>query len=270
VTPSWPFDAYSATVSTDDAGPTYILVYGVLQALIVQQDAVRHLAEGLGLPFSPDPLLQEIREVRNSSVGHPTKRRGDPRSHFISRISLSKKGFQLMTVYPDHGPAKFTWVDIAGLIASQRRQLAAVLWQVRDSLRKAEAEHRAMFRDSKLAEAFPSTMGYYFEKLYESIHGTKPAEFGRLHVHLLAEAIGRFRALLATRGSAGAYDSVEYHLKLVEYPLRELDSYFASPSSSRLNKQDAFIFVHFAENQMNELRDMAAEIDESYQGDSGA
>ena len=51
------------------------------------------LKDGVHLfPFDPDPLLTEIREVRNSSVGHPTKRRGETRTHFISRITMSKGG----------------------------------------------------------------------------------------------------------------------------------------------------------------------------------
>ena len=101
------FDAYGAAPATDDAGATYIMVYGVLQALVLQQDAVLHLAEALGLKYELDPLLKEVREVRNASVGHPTKRLGRARAHFISRVSMTKSGFQLMTVYPYHGPGEF-------------------------------------------------------------------------------------------------------------------------------------------------------------------
>lgn len=259
------FDAYSRIPQPDDAGATYILVYGVLQALVLQQDAVRHLAEALDLPFVPDPLLQEIREVRNSSVGHPTKRGGEIRSHFISRITMSKAGFQLLTVRPNRGPAEFRSISIPTLIATQRTQLVEVLNQVLKTLRARDEEHKAMFRDKKLADAFPGTINYYFEKLFESVHGNMSPEFGGMHVKLVREAIDRLKAGLAERGCTGAYDSVEYHIALAEYPLAELTSYFADPKKSRLNAQDANIFVHFLQDQVSELRTMAAEIDGSYQ-----
>ena len=259
------FDAYAAIPDPSDAGTTYILVYGILQALVLQQDAVLHLAEALGISFDPDSLLQEIREVRNSSVGHPTKRWGKARSHFISRITMSKEGFQLLTVRPDHGPAEFRAVSIPTLISTQRGQLVMVLKEVLRVLRAQDEEHKAMFRDKKLGDAFPPTISYYFEKLYESIHGKTSPQFGAMHVKLVAEAVERFKALLAERGSSGAYDSVEYQIQLVEYPLAELASYFENPDESRLNAQDANIFIHFIQGQVSELQDMATEIDDSYQ-----
>ena len=257
------FEAYDKAPPTDDAGAIYILVYGVLQALVLQQDAVRHLAEALGLVYEPDPLLLEVREVRNASVGHPTKRFGQARSHFISRISMTKTGFQLMTVYSDRGPAQFKGVSLPGLVVTQRSQLRTILNQVVAFLQKEEAEHKTMFKDDKMAAAFPVTMDYYFEKIYESIPASKPSEYGRLHVGLIVEAVERFKAKLAERGIDGAYDSVEYHLDLVSYPLQQLELYFDHSGRSRLNERDAFIFVHFTQDEIKTLRKMAAEIDES-------
>ena len=162
---------------------------------------------------------------------------------------MSKAGFQLLTVYPDHGPAEFKAVSLPELIATQRSQLRAILTQVVNSLEEEDAEHKDMFRDTKLASAFPATTDYYFEKLYEAVHGRHP-EFGHLHVKLLVEAIERFKSMLAERGLAGAHDSIEYHLDLIGYPLKQLDTYFAAPSTSKLTERDAFIFVHFVKNEV--------------------
>ena len=214
------FDAYDgASTTAADPGATYILVYGVIQALVLQQDAVKNLAEALDLPYKQDDLLRDIREIRNASVGHPTKRSGKPRSHFISRITMSKAGFQLLTVYPDHRPAEFKAISLPKLIATQQSQLRAILTQVVNSLEKEDAEHKVMFRDTKLASAFTTTTDYYFEKLYEAVHGRHP-EFGHLHLKLLVEAIECFKAMLAERDLAGAIDSIEYHLDHIGYPPR--------------------------------------------------
>ncbi len=258
------FDAYVAAPDTDDAGATYLLVYGVLQALVLQQDAVLHLAEALGLNYELDPTLKEVREVRNASIGHPTKRSGRARSHFISRISMTRAGFQLMTVYPDQGPAEFKGVKLPSLIATQRSQLRAILTEVVASLQREEAEHKAMFRGDSIGSAFPATIDYYFEKIFESIPSGRSPEYGRLHVQLLMETVARFESKLSARGLAGANDSVDYHLDLVAYPLKELDHYFAEPAASRLNERDAVIFTQFTQGEIETLRRMAAEIDESY------
>ena len=59
-----------------DHGEKYLKLYGILQALFLQQDAVANLCESLGLPngLSSHPKLKDIRDIRNDSVGHPTKR----------------------------------------------------------------------------------------------------------------------------------------------------------------------------------------------------
>jgi hypothetical protein len=75
---------------------------------------------------------------------------------------------------------------------------------------------------------------------------------------------------VAARGVAGAYDSVEYHLDLVVYPLQALDRYFANPGVSRLNERDAVIFTQFTQGEIQTLRHMAAEIDESYKDEQDA
>ena len=65
-----------------DDGKKYMYVYGTLQALFVQQDAAKHLAESLEIAYpinkqsNEDQQLNEIRDIRNNSVGHPTKRGG--------------------------------------------------------------------------------------------------------------------------------------------------------------------------------------------------
>ena len=68
---------------------------------------------------------------------------------------------------------------------------------------------------------------------------------------------------------AGAYDSVEYHLGLVSYPLEELDLYFADPGKSRLNERDAYIFAQFTQDEFRILQKMAAESDEVLRGRDG-
>lgn len=56
---------------SDPPGSSYMLVFGFVQALSIQQDAVRDLHSALGVSYRPDPVLGEIRGVRNA-VTHQT------------------------------------------------------------------------------------------------------------------------------------------------------------------------------------------------------
>src|SRR5467141_3778716 len=58
-------EAHMCEVLPEGWGTSYLIVYGALQALFLQQDALFHLAEALTLPEPLDkyPRLREIREI---------------------------------------------------------------------------------------------------------------------------------------------------------------------------------------------------------------
>ena len=142
-----------------DDGKKYLVVYGVLQALYVQQDAVENLVESLNLPkshLSSLNMIKDIREIRNKSIGHPTKKekRQKPKSyHFISRITMSKEGFQLVSDFPDKR-TEFTDVNTIELIKRQKEAIKEVLKKVYDDLKKEELEHKEQFKNEKLIDVF--------------------------------------------------------------------------------------------------------------------
>lgn len=144
--------AYEQSSNPPTVGATYLLVYGALQALFIQQDAVVNLCQALVINYVPHRLLTEIRNIRNDSTGHPTKRGGGKGQayNFIGRFSLTKGGFDLMTTYPDDRQPLFRHVSIESLIEDQRNVLQKVLTEVLGRLKEEEANHRAKYRDQKL------------------------------------------------------------------------------------------------------------------------
>ena len=90
-------DCYPMDSTERESGPLYVMLYGILQILYVQQDALANMASCLGLPYKRDRLLSELRDVRNTSVGHPTKTfKGS--SHFMVQVSMSPRGFDLLSL----------------------------------------------------------------------------------------------------------------------------------------------------------------------------
>jgi hypothetical protein len=113
-------------------GWSYVIVYGVLQVLYVQQDAARTLAECLRLPFELPGELAAIREARNASIGHPTNYRRAS-STAISRMSLTPDGFQMLVFKSGHRP-EFRNVGVRAAAEQQTMVMADLLTRAAEHL----------------------------------------------------------------------------------------------------------------------------------------
>ena len=252
-----------------DYGRKYIFVYGALQALFVQQDAVENMAKALEIPYTREATLKEIREIRNDSVGHPTKR-GDGQGkafNFISRMTINNQGFQLGTAYADGTPYRFKDVDIPDLITTQRNIHLSDLGDILETLkeREREMEHKNKFAEKKLADFFPPTLNYHLRKICEAtLPEAGDTKLGGVNVEFILKHIAQFKTELAEREILEAYEGLTGDLELANYPLQELRKFFRSPDETHINEKDAYIFADFAERRVQELLESAKELDEEY------
>lgn len=108
-------------------GERYLRLYGLLQAVFLQQDAIKFLYEVIQTSFDTSNVLkawgshsmkswEELRRYRNLSSGHPienkTFERGKTKRAMISRITISQKGFQLLIFDSDGSSTEFPYVDL--------------------------------------------------------------------------------------------------------------------------------------------------------------
>lgn len=98
-------EAYTSYEFPTDIKGKYLYIYGLLQALFLQQDAANDISTALlgkKIDFKQEyPSLFEIREIRNDTVGHPT-RRGQANCNNqayvqIVQMSMSRQGFNYAT-----------------------------------------------------------------------------------------------------------------------------------------------------------------------------
>ncbi|POB17835.1 hypothetical protein CRN36_11720 [Vibrio vulnificus] len=261
-------EAYPNLCSTESDGASYLVVYGVLQTLLLQQDAAKHIADSLELKNIKRPKqLDEIRIIRNSAAGHPTsqKENGAYKSCFISRISLSPVSFQMVTSFSNSSEPKFTTVSIPSLIEIQGKYIAELLKQVVDELKKQEMEHRLMHKDNKLEDSFPQTLSYHLGKIYEATYTRESFALGKVNLTTVSQVLEDFKNALESRSEWGVYDSVNFHYEQLEYPLQQLELYFNG--ESKLNEKDAYIFASFVEKQFDELIEIAKDIDKEYESE---
>jgi hypothetical protein len=265
--------SYSAGHFAATDGAHYLAVYGLLQALFLQQDAVFNVCESLSIPQKLDnyPRLKEIREIRNASSGHPTKKqrpKSQPTSyHFISRPTLSLDGFELHSSYGD-GTVEFKGISIPELIAEQRRYVSDILGSVITELKRRETAHKEKFKMEKLASLFPPSFNYALGKIFESTERADLAAIGQVSLKSINQTLQAFREALQKRGiELETYECIKDIYTLLQYPLAELEEFFQSTKGGKqpsINRETAYIFTFFVRAQVDELKQVAQEIDDDY------
>ncbi len=253
-------DAYLRAKPQPGDGENYLLAYGTLQVMEVQQDALNFVCESLSIPYLRPEELSDIRTIRSESIGHPMKGKENKitKSSFISRSDLDHHGFTLLTVYSDHSPYKHSRIDLVGLVKTQQRFIKEKLADVVKKLRIDEMTHRTKHKTELLQGFFPDTLGYLISKINER------SPVAEMHVREIKRIISRFRGALQKRGEWIDGSGVAHEVELAEYPLEVLESFFRAAGQSRLNERDIYVYATFVKAQVEQLRGIAREIDEKY------
>lgn len=257
-------EAYISGDFPEGRGEQYLRVFGLLQSLIVQQDAVRNLYEALSYknPLEAFEKLKEIREIRNDCSGHPTMRKNGS-SHFA--FEMQKNRLSVIS-YPSAGQTYSREIATLSLAEEQQKIVAGILGDLNNVLGAEEKKHRELFKMIKLVDALG--VRYPVEKIFEAVHRPVNYPLGIINVAEIKQNLEKFKKALADRGIAlDTYDSIKYVYEGLEYTLGEFDKYFHSLQSgaaSRLSQKDAEMFWIALEKQHTELSEMAKEIDAEY------
>ena len=253
---------------SSDKGRNYLRIYGALQALFVQQEAIKNLHEAIKIPYTEDASLEKIRHIRIDAAGHPTKRGNKKAFNFITRLTLSAQEFHLMTLYPTKSDSKklnskHADINVPDLIATQKRIFKDVLNNVIETLEEEEVNHRKKFADKKLADAFQHTT-YPFTKIFEAILSTDSphAQLIGGYIDEILKSVGAFKTGLKERNEPD--DNIGDIYKNLDYALQHIEAYFHAPEETHIHREDTYIFADFAKRQMRELKVVAQEIDEKY------
>ena len=129
--------AYSSFYKEKEEGRIYLIIYGILQVLFVQQDAVSSICKVLEIENTIDTTdATYIRDIRNSAVGHPASRgsKETASSYSIIRTTLSVKEFELLE---DLGnTCRGSSINISKLISMQINYINQILIVIIEELEK--------------------------------------------------------------------------------------------------------------------------------------
>jgi hypothetical protein len=149
---------------------TYLHLYGLLQAYVVQQDAISHIRETVGgtqITWARDEKkLNANRRLRNETAGHPADIKTPKGIVYcnIDRHSISKEGFNYLLWGKEGADPKK--VDLPETIATQEQELIRVIQETIGLIKEHEGNFKAQFGDDKLMDIYKQIDHYQFEKMY--------------------------------------------------------------------------------------------------------
>ncbi len=256
--------SYHKAEYPDDLGLKYVYTYGVLQALFLFQDAVRHLSEAFTITYQPSQALLDIRNMRNAAIGHPTKQdyKGQRHYNYISRISMAKSGLDLLR-HSRPGQYEVLRIDLTSATKDQLLGITEALRQIVSKIAEEDRMHREKYQGGPLEDIFHSAMGYCFEKIGQGIHSHSygDREFCYTQLRLVQEAYEKFKAALQDRNELSSY--TEFDLDEYFHALRKLDSYLGGADSA-MEEADARIYLSYLRNEHDHFVQIAKEIDGDY------
>lgn len=176
---SWAVEYYLEADYPKDVKGKYLFLYGLLQALYVQQDAVRSIYFGLfdkelkkGISSHIQKALK-VRNLRNDTIGHPTdlgestKKELDLKQVYsisIAQFSMTKESFYYCKYNAkDRSNDSIENVNVMQAIEDNAKCINDILQRVVNDLDKEFKEYIEKHRDRKMVDIF-NNLHYAEEK----------------------------------------------------------------------------------------------------------
>jgi hypothetical protein len=246
-------------VPSTSPGAAYVVIYGVLQALYLQQDAATRIAKCLGLELELPPEIEEVRETRNAAGGHPSTYKGSGTG--IVRYTASTAGFEL-NIWAQKGGLTRKHVSLRALCVRQAQALRLFFADVVKKLEEEDLEHKREYRDESLASLFSDGLSYPLEQLSKVARD----EFGvwEFGCEAIAKRLVQLKEALEKRGYRFEdLASLQYYCTEVDFTLLRLRQYFEH-QRPEMDSRDAAVYVGYLKARLADIETIAVEIDQEY------
>lgn len=241
-----------------------LAIYGLLQAMYVQQDAIEHLETAIQIQI-PDwkkdyPGLSNIRDIRNETVGHPISKNGlyTSISHTNNLNILeygvwSKDGFQHKTI------------DLKDIIVVQHDLLVKEIERIVHKINEDETQHKSKFEDKKLFESLNST-SYHIGKLWSF---EKSREYSRVNFDTLKTIYGNFKEEIKKRFKLEKVDEQGVQIPGLIDVIQHIEKILPRiekmiPMDQTVDQIDLDVYVESLAKAFDDLHKMAKEIDDQF------
>lgn len=258
-------DSYCSLNDFNAYNNGYLYIYGILQALFLQQDALNSLNHVI---FDKEinwmkryPELHKIRDYRNDSIGHPTNRRNNKSFHRISRYSIKKTGFELVSYFPkQEKSSEFIKVDVMNCINIQSAILKNILDQSMKRLEEEYKNHKSKFLKNPIKKQIPTSFDYHIENLYKGAAGSRST---KVDFKIICNTIETITREVEKRFiNIEALPNFEYIVNQIKYILNRLKETLILDKIE--DQMELNIFIDALSNRFKEIFDIVTEIDREY------
>jgi len=235
-------------------GQIFLAIYGFMQALFVQQDAIEHLIDALdyeiNIRFDPKDVLdlKEIRGIRNDVVGHPTDRGSNRLSFQTDRQPISKNEFHYRWT-DENGIRHSKTVNTRKLFDVQVEELKAILERVIMSLDEKEKEYKEKFKNMKLRHLIKKDTYPWIPQMMvaagriDEANASHERSQGRRVLESIREKIDTLGTELTRRDFP--MEGFEEFKRRIFYAADRLVEMFAEDRCRSINPLDAEIYARF-------------------------
>lgn len=250
----------------NELGNKYLHTYGLLQCIMMQQDAAEGISISLldkNLKFEKDyPEAYLVREMRNDVAGHPTNRDNGKAFIYLVQHSLSKECFTyLKSISSDDFQSELKNVDVMRAITQTVLCVNDVLKRTADHLDNEFRDYKDEHKQRKMASIFTG-LEYAAEKvlLKDAIFmSTGYQETKRMVRECEIELMIRY-------GSVDTFDAFAYILEKIKTTHDLIDNGFCDlPSETQTKVKDCL--HEFLFDRLNELKQLCIETDEEFESE---
>jgi len=245
---------------------TYILIYGLLQWLYLQQDTVGLLNlsirwEKIDYKKIDWEIFSKVREPRNNIIWHPASVRWTEPSFFIiSRNTISNQWFEILNYLPQSWWTEFDWVLFEDIIKIQSEWIYSILLDIKNHLMNEIETHKKQFGWDKLMNHFPWLLSYQIQKLYEWIRRSDYPISG-LSLKSFDDSIEKIEKGLISRYKD--WYNQQHEVLKIKHIINILSNYYGW--TKVLEEYDAEIYIDVLRKEFEELKPMLEEIDEEFE-----
>lgn len=244
----------------------YLYIYGLLQALFLQQDAVNGINLSLldkDIDFKNKyPDLFKIREIRNDIL-HSVGRKIKKHSVFIhlSRISIEKYSFDYITYSDDpEKDGELRSVNIKEIILSQNQCIENILILITKKLKEEFSDYINMHKKIKMIDIFKN-ISYARAKLLTKDLNHK--YWRPYHLKIIRTTINDFKKEISKRYLSWEDVSYSYTIKAIDQLLDIIEKKLPTLGID-ISEIDYFLIEHVF-CKIKELEKIAEEIDEFFE-----
>lgn len=242
-----------------------LAIYGLLQSMFVQQDAIFHLENSIKIP-TPDwekdyPKLHEIRNIRHETIGHPISNEYE---RYTSISHLNNLNILDYGVWSRNGFEHKT-INIKEIITTQHDLLVKEIERIMKKIIEDEKKHKLNFKDKSLTKLLDST-GYHIEKLWSF---EKSREYSVINFKTLKSIYENYKEEIKKRFKINKVDEQGVQIPGLIVVIQHIEKIFPRiekmiPMDSSVDQIDLDVYVESLNNSFDELRKMAKEIDDKF------